>query len=133
MALPRNRSSSDTCIGAAVLAHSLRDACTKKKLAVMITLDSLAATTITELKSLYDYVIPVDRVGNPNPSNLYLMGRPDLSFAFTKIALWRQTRFRKVVYVDADVVALRAPDELFDLEANFAAAPDVGWPDAFNS
>ncbi|KAK5018220.1 glycogenin glucosyltransferase [Cryomyces antarcticus] len=119
--------------GAAVLAHSLRDACTKKKLAVMITLDSLAATTITELKSLYDYVIPVDRVGNPNPSNLYLMGRPDLSFAFTKIALWRQTRFRKVVYVDADVVALRAPDELFDLEANFAAAPDVGWPDAFNS
>lgn len=61
------------------------------------------------------------------------MGRPDLAFAFTKIALWRQTQFRKVVYLDADVVALRALDELFGLEAPFAAAPDVGWPDAFNT
>jgi glycogenin glucosyltransferase len=61
------------------------------------------------------------------------MGRPDLSFAFTKLALWRQTQFRKIVYLDADVVALRALDELFDIEASFAAAPDIGWPDAFNS
>ena len=61
------------------------------------------------------------------------MGRPDLSFAFTKIALWRQTQFRKIVYIDADIVALRAMDELFDLDVPFAAAPDVGWPDAFNS
>jgi glycogenin glucosyltransferase len=61
------------------------------------------------------------------------MGRPDLGFAFTKIALWRQTQFRKIVYLDADVVALRALDELFDLDVPFAAAPDIGWPDAFNS
>ncbi|KAF1972049.1 nucleotide-diphospho-sugar transferase [Bimuria novae-zelandiae CBS 107.79] len=119
--------------GAAVLAHSLRDAGTKNKLAVLVTLDMLSADTITELKSLYDYVIPVDRIRNPNPANLYLMGRPDLLYAFTKIALWRQTRFRKIVYLDADVVALRALDELFDIEAPFAAAPDVGWPDAFNT
>lgn len=61
------------------------------------------------------------------------MQRPDLLFAFTKIALWRQLQFRKIVYVDADIVALRAPDELFDIQAPFAAAPDIGWPDAFNS
>ncbi|UPX12907.1 Glycogenin glucosyltransferase [Ascochyta rabiei] len=119
--------------GAAVLAHSLRDAGTTKKLAVMITLESLSAETIAELKSLYDYVIPVERIRSPNMANLYLMGRPDLSFAFTKIALWRQTQFRKIVYLDADVVALRALDELFDIDAPFAAAPDIGWPDAFNS
>ncbi|KAF1924584.1 glycosyltransferase family 8 protein [Didymella exigua CBS 183.55] len=119
--------------GAAVLAHSLRDAGTAKKLAVMITLESLSAETITELKLLYDYVIPVERIRNTNMANLYLMGRPDLSYAFTKIALWRQTQFRKIVYLDADVVALRALDELFDIEASFAAAPDIGWPDAFNS
>ncbi|KAF2628176.1 glycosyltransferase family 8 protein [Macroventuria anomochaeta] len=119
--------------GAAVLAHSLRDAGTTKKLAVMITLESLSADTITELKSLYDYVIPVERIRSLNMTNLYLMGRPDLSYAFTKIALWRQTQFRKIVYLDADVVALRALDELFDIEAPFAAAPDIGWPDAFNS
>ena len=61
------------------------------------------------------------------------MGRGDLSFAFTKIALWRQHGFRKLVYLDADTVVLRAPDELFDLDTSFAAAPDVGWPDAFNT
>jgi len=61
------------------------------------------------------------------------MGRPDLLFAFTKIALWRQTQFRKIVYLDADIVALRSMDELFDIDAPFAAAPDVGWPDAFNT
>ncbi|KAJ4359228.1 glycogenin glucosyltransferase [Ascochyta clinopodiicola] len=119
--------------GATVLSHSLRDAGTTKKLAVMITLESLSAETITELRSLYDYVIPVERIRSPNMANLYLMGRPDLSFAFTKIALWRQTQFRKIVYLDADVVALRALDELFDIDAPFAAAPDIGWPDAFNS
>lgn len=99
----------------------------------MITLESLSANTIAELKSLYDYVIPVERIRNSNMANLYLMGRPDLSYAFTKIALWRQTQFRKIVYLDADVVALRALDELFDIDAPFAAAPDIGWPDAFNS
>lgn len=30
-------------------------------------------------------------------------------------------------------MALRAPDELFDLGHKFAAAPDIGWPDCFNS
>ncbi|KAK3050784.1 hypothetical protein LTS18_012537, partial [Coniosporium uncinatum] len=96
--------------GAVVLAHSLRDAGTKKKLAALITLDTLSAETVTELKNLYDYLIPVDRISNPKPANLYAMDRSDLIFAFTKIALWRQQQFRKVVYVDADIVALRAPD-----------------------
>lgn len=36
--------------GAAVLAHSLRDAGTTKKLAVLVTLDSLLYDTIVELK-----------------------------------------------------------------------------------
>lgn len=61
------------------------------------------------------------------------MDRPDLISTFTKIALWRQTQFDHLVYIDADVVALRAPDELFDIEAPFAAVSDIGWPDCFNS
>ncbi|KAF4549352.1 Glycogenin-like protein [Elsinoe fawcettii] len=119
--------------GAAVLAHSLRDSGTKKKLAALVTLQTLRADTIEELKSLYDYVIPVDRIPNPNPANLYLIDRGDLLYAFTKINLWRLVQFKKVVYIDADVVALRAPDELFETKENFAAASDIGWPDFFNS
>ncbi len=137
-------------IGAMVLAHSLRDSGTKKRLAVLVTLDSLDAKTVEELqvralaspqyartdlsyKEVYDEIIPVDRIYNKSPANLYLMNRPDLASTFTKIALWKQTQYRKIVYIDADVVALRAPDKLFKLETNFAAVPDIGWPDCFNS
>ena len=72
-------------------------------------------------------------IGNPNPANLYLMNRPDLLYAFSKINLWSLTQYRKIIYIDSDVVALRAPEELFDIKEPFAAAPDVGWPDAFNT
>jgi glycogenin len=137
--------------GAAVLAKSLRDSGTTKKLACLIDQERLRHSTISELQasiayhtiascyanairqSLYNYTIPIERIGNPNPANLYLMNRPDLLYTFTKINLWRMEQFRKIVYIDSDVVALRAPDELFDVQEDFAAAPDVGWPDAFNT
>jgi len=67
------------------------------------------------------------------PANLYLMGRPDLISTFTKIELWKQTQYKRIVYLDADMVALRAPNELLNMDTNFAAVPDVGWPDCFNS
>lgn len=61
------------------------------------------------------------------------MNRPDLHSAFTKVNLWKQTQFSKLVYIDADVVAYRAPDELFAIAHPFSAAPDIGWPDLFNT
>ncbi|VUC33591.1 unnamed protein product [Clonostachys rosea] len=119
--------------GALVLAHSLRDAGTTKKLVVLVTLDTVSAESITQLKTIYDHVLPVPRICNEKPANLHLMNRADLHSAFTKINLWKQTQFSKIVYIDADVVAYRAPDELFDIAEPFAAAPDIGWPDLFNS
>lgn len=119
--------------GAQVLAHSLRDAGTTKRLAVMVVLAGVSNDTVTELKKLYDYVIPVDPHYSRSSDGLSLMNRLDLGAALTKIELWKQIQFRKVVYLDADTVALRAPDELFDVQADFAACPDVGWPDCFNS
>lgn len=88
---------------------------------------------LTVIQAVYDYVIPTSRIRNAHPANLDLMGRRDLHSAFTKINLWRQTQFRKIVYVDADMVAYRAPDELFALPHAFSAAPDIGWPDIFNT
>lgn len=84
-------------------------------------------------KKTFDYVIPVEPIYSTSAANLSLMRRLDLHAAMTKINLWNQTQFRQIVYVDADMVALRAPDELFGTDAAFAAAPDVGWPDCFNS
>lgn len=106
-------------------------------------------------KTVYDETIPVDTLSNDKtPANLHLINRPDLMTTFTKIELWRQTQFGRIVYIDSDVLALRAPDELllssssssspsskrlnsdidpnFD-QVNFAAVPDTGWPDCFNS
>jgi glycogenin len=57
-----------------------------------------------------------------NIPNLRLLDRPDLALSLTKINLWKLTRFRRCVYVDADVLALRAPDELFDLDVEFAVS-----------
>ncbi|KAG9497754.1 hypothetical protein J7337_010625 [Fusarium musae] len=119
--------------GALVLAHSLRDAGASRNLAVLVTLDTVSADSITQLKRVYDYIFPVPRIRNDHPANLYLMNRGDLHSAFTKINLWKLTQFSKIVYIDADVVAYRAPDELFDTPHPFAAAPDIGWPDLFNT
>ncbi|PQE03865.1 glycosyl transferase family 8 protein [Rutstroemia sp. NJR-2017a BBW] len=119
--------------GAMVLAHSLKDAGTTKKLAILVTTDTVSAETRTELETIFDHIIPVERVRNEATENLHLMGRPDLHSTFTKITLWKQTQFRRIVYMDADMVALRAPDELFDLPQDFSASPDIGWPDIFNT
>ncbi|KAJ5960279.1 uncharacterized protein N7479_007429 [Penicillium vulpinum] len=119
--------------GAMVLAHSLRDNGTKARLVALFTPDRLQSTTIDELRTIYDELIPVSSMVNDTPANLWLMDRPDLIATFTKIELWRLTQYQRVVYIDCDVIALRAPDELLSLEADFAAAPDVGWPDCFNS
>ncbi|CAG8888182.1 unnamed protein product [Penicillium egyptiacum] len=119
--------------GAMVLAHSLRDNGTRARLVALFTPDRLQSSTIDELMTAYDELIPVSSMVNETPANLWLMDRPDLIATFTKIELWRLTQYQRVVYIDCDVVALRAPDELLSLEADFAAAPDVGWPDCFNS
>ncbi|CDU24725.1 related to glycogenin-2 beta [Sporisorium scitamineum] len=89
--------------------------------------------------------------------NLNLLGRPDLTNTLTKLHAWRLGRdsahlivhgassthdaaqvwqgFDKLVFLDADTMVLRPIDHLFRLESkvHFAAAPDTGWPDAFNS
>ncbi|KAL7677722.1 hypothetical protein ACOME3_003959 [Neoechinorhynchus agilis] len=61
-----------------------------------------------------------------------MMGRPDLAPSLTKIHCFRLTQFEKCVFLDADCMVLTNIDELFEREA-FAAAPDIGWPDCFNS
>ncbi|KAL4911241.1 hypothetical protein BDW74DRAFT_164799 [Aspergillus multicolor] len=91
------------------------------------------AACYSNATTVYDELIPVYRMTNHTPANLWLMERPDLIATFTKIELWRQTQYKRIVYIDSDVVAIRAPDELLDLDVDFAAAPDVGWPDCFNS
>jgi glycogenin len=51
----------------------------------------------------------------------------------TKLHVFRLTQFDKIIFLDADVLPIRPMSHLFSLPHDFSAAPDVGWPDIFNS
>ena len=65
-------------------------------------------------------------------ANLAILSRPELGVTFTKVNAWTLTRYSKCVYLDADTLVMHNVDELFDRE-ELSAAPDIGWPDCFNS
>ncbi len=60
-------------------------------------------------------------------------GRPDLNTALTKLHVFRLIDYSKIIFLDADVLPLRPLSHLFNTQHDFAAVPDVGWPDIFNS
>lgn len=66
-------------------------------------------------------------------SMIFLQGRPDLWNVLTKLHVFRLRTYSKIIYLDADVLPLLPLSHLFSLESRFAAVPDVGWPDIFNS
>ncbi|KAF9577528.1 Glycogenin-2, partial [Lunasporangiospora selenospora] len=129
--------------GALVLGHSLRDSQTTKQLAILVT-PAVSSSIRDRLARVYDVVIAIGEIDSHSHSNLQLLGRPELGITLTKLHVFNQTQYTKVVFLDADTLVLRNIDELFDetclgeLEDSdrnkrFAAAPDAGWPDCFNS
>ncbi|CEP64479.1 glycosyltransferase family 8 protein LALA0_S11e05094g [Lachancea lanzarotensis] len=104
---------------------------------------------------LYDQVIPVnssehvsETLVELNKPNLELLDRPELSFTFLKLELWRLTQFARIVYLDCDCLLVDHKNAnstvnaflegILDSTQNQAsheigASPDCGWPDLFNS
>lgn len=119
------------CLGALVLAHSLKRVNTSHKLVVMIT-DSVSQSMKSQLDSLFNEVITVNVLDSNDEANLALLTRPDLGITFTKLHCWRLTQYSKCVFLDADTLVLHNVDDLFERE-EISACPDVGWPDCFNS
>ena len=118
--------------GALTLGYSLRDVGAAFDLVVLVT-DAVTEAALASLTKVFDDILLVEPIANPQTDNLNLLGRLDLRQTFTKISLWRQVEYQKIVYLDADAVVLQNIDHLFDLDVPFAAAPDIGWPDIFNS
>ncbi|XP_066442394.1 glycogenin-1-like isoform X2 [Eleutherodactylus coqui] len=119
------------CQGALVLGKSLRNHETSRQLVVMIT-PQVSSHMRTSLGKVFDEVLEVDLLDSADSVRLLLLKRPELGVTFTKIQCWTLTQYTKCVYMDADTIALRNIDELFDRE-ELSAAPDSGWPDCFNS
>ncbi|XP_077987704.1 glycogenin-1-like isoform X2 [Glandiceps talaboti] len=117
--------------GALVLGHSLRAAGTSRRLAVMVT-PGVTSRMRQLLSDVFDNITQVDPLDSNDEANLALLTRPELGITFSKLHCWRLTQYSKCVFMDADTVVLRNIDDLFDRD-ELSAAPDVGWPDLFNS
>lgn len=118
-------------LGALVLGRSLRRVSTSKKLVIMVTKD-VTASVRKALNEIYDEIVNVDVMDSNDAANLCLLKRPELGITLTKIHCWSLTQYSKCVFLDADTLVVKNCDELFEKD-EFSAAPDVGWPDAFNS
>lgn len=107
--------------------------------------NSLSELSKTLLRLLYKHVVQVDPLQGQefsverNAQNLGLLNRPELSFTLIKARLWELTDFDRVLYLDADTLPLN--QDFLDLfesvpqqkSSQIAGAPDIGWPDMFNS
>ncbi|XP_020037858.2 glycogenin-2 [Castor canadensis] len=124
--------STDTyCQGALVLAQSLRDHGTTRKLVVLVT-PQVSTLLRVILSRLFDEVVDVNLMDSGDLVHLSFLRRPDLGVTLTKLHCWTLTQYRKCVFLDANTLVLGNVDELFD-RAELSAAPDPGWPDCFNS
>ncbi|XP_065841108.1 glycogenin-1-like [Oscarella lobularis] len=117
--------------GALVLAHSLHRVHTTRSLAVLVTSD-VSQERREQLSAVFNLVQEVPRLDSEDAENLRLLNRPELGVTFTKINAWTLIQFNKCVFLDADTLVVRNVDDLFD-RPELSAAPDVGWPDCFNS
>ncbi|XP_055311352.1 uncharacterized protein LOC129574047 isoform X2 [Sitodiplosis mosellana] len=118
-------------LGALVVAHSLKKVNTAHQLAVLIT-PGVTQSMREKLQIIFNLVQEVNVLDSKDAANLALLSRPELGITFTKLHCWRLTQYEKCVFLDADTLVLQNCDELFERE-ELSAAPDVGWPDCFNS
>lgn len=102
-------SSSEYVQGAAVLMHSIALTGSQYARAVVVTKDVGAHDRA--LLSKLARVIEIDRVSHP-----HFISNAHYRDTFTKLRIWQLVMFRKVVYIDVDVIILRNLDDLFDLD-----------------
>lgn len=126
--------------GALVLAQALRAHGTERQLVVLVG-SQVSDDALHRLHKVFDQVIPTETIANSHAdaAQFKLLGRPELERTYTKIHVWRQTQFQRIVFLDADTLPLQNLDHLFELtngldaSTPIAACPDIGWPDIFNS
>ncbi|QLQ78577.1 hypothetical protein HG537_0A08240 [Torulaspora globosa] len=106
---------------------------------------ALSELSKTLIRLLYNEIVLVDPLKGQdlaverNAENLRLLNRPELSFTLIKARLWELTQFDRVLYLDADTLPInREFLDIFDLiprqeSRQIGGAPDIGWPDMFNS
>ena len=122
--------------GAICLSKSLKSI---YPLIILAVPEKLSTSTVNALYESFDSVIFVSEIKSNQFKELDLLGRRDLNSTLTKIHCFNPQiiKYDCICYLDADVLVLENIDKIFDYlkdpQVMFAAAPDVGWPDCFNS
>ncbi|KAJ2099053.1 glycogenin glucosyltransferase [Coemansia sp. S100] len=144
--------------GALVLAASLRATGTRHEIICLVADGQLSRPALERLAPAFDRIVSVPILDTNDANNLALLGRPDLGSTVTKIGIWGLTEYERVAFLDADTLVLDQIDSLLCLDSSvellpgdaavgrdyrpnggmaneglLAAAPDLGWPDCFNS
>jgi len=120
--------------GARVLLHSLQSTmttATSKPATILLVTPQVTEGIRKGLRGLCDDIIEVQPIPNPYAAETHVGGWVDSGF--TKLRIWELIKFERVVYLDADCLVLEDLQELFALDVDFAAAPDVFPPDRFNA
>jgi len=124
-------------VGALTLHQSLRLVKSKYSLAALVT-ESVSSAARKALQEDGINVILVEPIPYPSyPSHVPSWNQVGL----TKLRIWQLSNlYSKVVYIDADAIALKNVDGLFDINLTrgvdghpLAAAPDLFPPDRFNA
>jgi len=121
----------DYARGADVLGKSLKRSGTTLKCVLMVT-DHVSSHVRDGLKQYWDEIIDVNLLESGDEEKLAILARPELGCTFTKLRAWTLKQYEKCVFLDADTMVLQNVDDLFERE-ELSAAPDVGWPDCFNT
>ncbi|MCA9075170.1 MAG: glycosyltransferase family 8 protein [Planctomycetaceae bacterium] len=116
-------------IGAMVLGHSLRMQNWPHELVVFVTAD-VGTDERQELLRVWDRVVEIEPIANPNQ-------RKELAFSsfattYTKLRVWEQTEYAKLILLDADTTVMGDLTDLLD-RPDFAAGPCGTACDQFNS
>lgn len=117
----------DYFAGAQVLLKTLHSTRTSYPICVLVG-PEVSDITVTRLNSLASEVIRVENISsNCESTSSWAHSQ------YTKLNIWNLTQYEKVVYIDADCIVMDNVDELFSLQSDFAACPDIFPPDKFNA
>ena len=123
--------------GALVLSKSLKSTHSQYPFVILVTPETVSHSCLETLKKYFDVILSVSPIRSGQMDQLELLGRKELDITWTKLHVFNPQilPFDRIVFLDADVLILENVDSLFDYvnDSYFAAAPDVGWPDCFNS
>ena len=125
--------------GALTVAKVLKnDFKTSHRLVILLDTSQISEKSTKLIEEAYDEIVPIDGglVTSPIEKLVSQLNRLELAVTFTKILLWKQIQYTKLVYLDCDTLPMQGIDDLFEIEIGpnqVAASPDSGWPDIFNS